>query len=262
MIELVDMPMYKINTLSGDVGDALLQIMRMNEAFRCYCNDCKTESVFSGELSNNLRYVSNLNLLNCENGPTELSFEKRFICQLHNDHVITLSFKVIGSSIQKIGQYPSVADMQSAKYARYQKPLGKAEFAELKKANLLHSFSMNIGAFIYLRRIIENLVLAAYQDNKSECDQECGNFAGLHFDKKVKMLSKYLPPFFTNNPHIYGLISKGVHELSEEECAEYYEMLLSGVLMILEEKEAKDAKLRRQKEIERSLAAAAAKHKK
>ena len=38
-----------------------------------------------------------------------------------------------------------------------------------------------------------------------------------------------------DNANIYAILSKGIHELSEEECLEYYATIKMGIELILDE---------------------------
>ena len=94
---------------------------------------------------------------------------------------------------------------------------------------------IGIGSFVYFRRIIENLVFEKYAEHKesleiSECD-----FSRLKFDKKIETLKDYLPEALVKNKAIYGIVSKGIHELSEEECLDMFQPLLIGIELILDE---------------------------
>ena len=44
-------------------------------------------------------------------------------------------------------------------------------------------------------------------------------------DEKIKTLTGYLPPFIVEQNSIYGILSKGIHELSEEDCLKYYTVI-------------------------------------
>lgn len=258
MIELIQMEMYRPIKLTNHIGQAIISIMSDKDPFRCHCNGCQKESVFIGEASKSLDFSNTISLRSLDDGPEEMTFDKRYICQLDSTHAITIGLRVTKAIIQKIGQFPSVADIKGAEYERYQKILGPSDYSDFKKANLLHSFSMDIGAFVYLRRIIENLVQTTYKDNASQIQSK--DFANLHFDQKVKVLGDYLPNFFTRNTAIYSLLSKGIHELSESECKDYYDTILNGTLMILDEKQAKEEIKKRKAAIEKGLQAAVAAH--
>ena len=73
------------------------------------------------------------------------------------------------------------------------------------------------------------------------------------------MLSDYLPKSLVGNTIFYGIVSKGIHELSEEECLEYFPVMKSFIIMILRhwEKIRKDNE--EEEEISRALNAISSK---
>mgnify|MGYP000798906550 FL=1 len=52
---------------------------------------------------------------------------------------------------------------------------------------------------------------------------------------RIQLLKNYLPDMLTSNSTIYGIISKGIHELSEDDCITYFPVLQECIFMILEE---------------------------
>lgn len=52
------------------------------------------------------------------------------------------------------------------------------------------------------------------------------------------------------NKAIYGIVSKGIHELSEEECLDMFQPLLIGIELILDEVLAQKEKEKREKELQ------------
>ena len=69
------------------------------------------------------------------------------------------------------------------------------------------------------------------------------------------MLKGYLPSVLVDNAQIYGIVSKGIHELSEDECLKYFPILQSCIIMILNMWEQQ----RRQREDEKQMKAALSK---
>ena len=51
--------------------------------------------------------------------------------------------------------------------------------------------------------------------------------------EKIKMLEGYLPDILVKNATIYGILSKGIHELSEEECRKYFPVVKGCIYQIL-----------------------------
>lgn len=156
--------------------------------------------------------------------------------------------------ISKVGQYPSVADFHIGQVRKYSKVLPQDKMREFTKAIGLAANGVGIGSFVYLRRIFEYLVFEAYEVAKSNnptIDETA--FTSGRMNEKIQMLSDYLPDFLVENHHIYGILSKGIHELSEEECKEYFAVLKSSIEMILEERLEKFQKDKYKAEIRNAL---------
>ena len=156
--------------------------------------------------------------------------------------------------ISKVGQYPSVADFHIGQVRKYSKVLPQDKMREFTKAIGLAANGVGIGSFVYLRRIFEYLVFEAYEVAKSNnptIDEAA--FTSGRMNEKIQMLSDYLPDFLVENHHIYGILSKGIHELSEEECKEYFAVLKSSIEMILEERLEKFQKDKYKAEIRNAL---------
>ena len=45
-----------------------------------------------------------------------------------------------------------------------------------------------------------------------------------------------LPEFLVEHFQIYGILSKGIHELAEDECLKYFNVIKEGIELILDEK--------------------------
>ncbi len=55
------------------------------------------------------------------------------------------------------------------------------------------------------------------------------------FKGKINLAKDKLPNFLVENKKIYSVLSKGIHELDENECKEYFPILRSGIEIILDE---------------------------
>ena len=67
------------------------------------------------------------------------------------------------------------------------------------------------------------------------------------------MLKDYLPTILNSNPIFYSIVSKGIHELSEEQCIEYFPVMKQCILMILKQWEEKRKQLEIEAKISKSL---------
>ena len=67
------------------------------------------------------------------------------------------------------------------------------------------------------------------------------------------MLKDALPEILVGNSTVYGIVSKGIHELSEEDCISYFPILKEYIFSIAEEWEAIRVRKLRQKEMNSAL---------
>lgn len=142
--------------------------------------------------------------------------------------------------LKKVGQYPSMADMEFFDLQRYKKVL-KSQYSELTRALGLYASGVGIGAFVYLRRIFEQLAEQAHQNCISRNGWDETSYLQKRFNEKISYLEsfgeKLLPDELSNiKQKLYGLLSKGIHEYSESDCLELFPYLKSAVELILDQK--------------------------
>jgi len=151
-------------------------------------------------------------------------------------------------TIQKVGQFPSYEIGLNTALKKY---LNDEDQSNYKKALVCLSTSYGIGAYAYLRRVIENEIKRIIQD-----------IAGLDFDgaeyvrtayeafkvdfqmsKLIDVVNKYLPGSLKelgDNPIrlLYEQLSGGIHEFTDEQCIEkahYIDVLLNYVIRKINE---------------------------
>lgn len=139
--------------------------------------------------------------------------------------------------VMKIGQLPSLADLQFAEIGKkYDKILPTEDLKNLKKAIGLVAHGAGAGSFVYLRRIFEKLILETYTNNASVIKVNEGDFKKQRMMDKVETLKIFLPSQLVEMKGIYSILSKGVHELTEEECLRYFAPLKLSIELILDQK--------------------------
>jgi hypothetical protein len=154
--------------------------------------------------------------------------------------------------IQKVGQYPSAADLYSAEIKRYRKVLTPEDYNDLRRAVGLSAHG--IGAFVYLRRIFERLIEEAHQTARQASAWDEGRFQQSRMPEKIGLLALYLPGFLVENKSLYSILSKGLHELSEDECLQYFSIVQHGIELILEERIATKEKNERIEQTKKDIA--------
>lgn len=147
-------------------------------------------------------------------------------------------FYVLASEneIQKIGQFPSLASLNIEQIKEYEGVLSREKLKEFIRAIGLRAHGVGIGSFVYLRRIFEFLIEKEHVEAKKEENWDEDLYEKSRIVEKIELLKEYLPEFLIENKDLYGILSLGIHELSEEDCLKYFDALKMGIIEILEEK--------------------------
>lgn len=249
---------YDLNTMTTD---EILNLLFHNSQYKefnkfnnidSYCILCKKHTTFISEDNGGLelkQLYANINLptINSISSPHEKLvkelvetgiFIRTFKCPRHprdNSHNQTFIFKLAGTTLIKIGQFPSIADLSNEEIKKYQR-LDKNIYSELNRAIGLSSHGIGVGSFVYLRRIIENYIVQPKLDdlirNERKTESELNT---LDFKSKINFIKDELPEFLIKNNKIYSVLSKGIHQLSEEECRDYFPILKTSIEIILDE---------------------------
>lgn len=184
-------------------------------------------------------------------------------CKRYEDlFYIFFQVDVENDRFRKVGQNPSVADFHLAKVKKYTKYLGQDRRKEFTKAIGLYANGIGIGSFVYLRRVFESLIFDAGNKLIREGVLSQDDFYPKHMDEKIEAAKSELPDFLVANKSIYGILSKGVHELSEEECLSYFDVVKKGIEMILDEIIEKEQKEKSKNALSSSIATVVGKIKK
>lgn len=86
----------------------------------------------------------------------------------------------------KIGQWPSLADIQFGEMGKkYDKHMSRGDLQEFKRAIGLAAHGVGVGAFVYLRRIFENLIDETYRANKATLGIREADFHGHRMEEST-----------------------------------------------------------------------------
>ncbi len=162
--------------------------------------------------------------------------EYSFKCTRDDSHEMSFYFLIHNNTITKIGQYPSIADVITIDIQKYRKVLGNERYKEFSRAIGLTSHGVGIGAFVYLRRIFENLIEEAHQVQKVIAGWDEDAYQKSRMEEKITLLEDCLPEFLVQNKSLYSILSKGIHELQEDECLASFPITKLGIELILDEK--------------------------
>lgn len=222
-------PLYEQIKIGEADWFAIERLIQTGRALDAFCVECGEHSVFKRSIKNSDTVVDGIDI--------DYGYSHQiFYCARENSHRLNFFILVAENGfIEKVGQNPSVADLNMHDVKKYASVLSRAYFNELKKAIGLAAHGVGVGSFVYLRRIFENLIEEAKAEAAKDDSFDLQTFSIARMNEKIKMLSGYLPPFLVENHQLYGILSKGVHELSEQECLDAFPVVKVGIELILDE---------------------------
>jgi hypothetical protein len=137
-------------------------------------------------------------------------------------------------TLVKIGQHPPHAELVAGRLKAVSKIADPLDMRELRRAAGLISHDAAIGAFVYLRRVFERIIKGAWQ-RAIDAGETLPEPVGLRMPERIAALKNHLPDIVVTNAKVYGILSLGLHELTEEECAQSYPLVEESVIAMLEE---------------------------
>lgn len=222
-------PLYAGFPIGASNEGQLFDLITQQVSIDCFCVGCDQPSVFLLEtqsIGEERRYFQRHDRI----------FTRECICTRKPVHRAYFHFSVQADKLTKIGQSPSLADLSDAELRRYKPVLDKQRFNELSKAVGLASHGVGIGSFVYLRRIFEGLVADASVVASRENGWSQEAFERARMEEKIDLVKDHLPSFLVEQKKVYGVLSLGIHSLSEELCLESFPVVRVGIELMLEEK--------------------------
>lgn len=258
--------LYSPIQLNPERDEKLLERLRFSGvSFDAHCVHCGQTSTFrtlarempedtfaaalkSGALAESAR--KRIEKLVLESG----QFAIHLNCLRRPDHIYSYFFTYDAREglLSKIGQDPSLEDVAGADIERYRHILG-ADFAELRRATGLFAHGIGIGSFVYLRRIFENLVERARQAADTD-DVRKEEILAMRMSERVQELAVHLPPAVVRYKGSYSILSKGIHELTEAECKQYFPVIRAAIITMLEQRYEAEQKAKAEADLDRAMA--------
>ena len=259
--------LYASKEICEDNIADLIDLLKGNVKISAYCKECKQERVFSMKpiehyfmtgpegneeircisLGEEVKSLQNMifstearqkkspaeewKWINWQIANTTRLMKLEYICSMDENHHLDYIVLTTNNSMMKIGQYPSIADMTFPELDAYKHVISKQDRKELGTALGLFASGVGAGSYVYLRRILERLIYQAKENAQDTVNNE--KFEQARMVERIKMLQGYLPDVLIKNTTIYGILSKGIHELSEEECRKYFPVVKECIYQIL-----------------------------
>lgn len=243
MSELITkQPLYHEIDITNMSKPEILDIIFYKGSIDCFCPYCNNSSIFikvpdreQGTKEKAMAenpYSPDIDEKLFKESET---FQINFSCSRNNSHILNIIYKVENNTITKIGQSPSLFDIQKNDFKKYRKVLDN-NYSDLSKAILFYTYNNGVAAFTYIRRILENFFIKnAYEIKKDQPDWDDKKYKECRFKEKINLLKDLLPKTLVNNPSLYSIVSKGIHELEEEECLLYFEAVKKCIFLSLDD---------------------------
>lgn len=240
-----------------------MELLDDKESFNAYCPSCGKEVTFKvskvysrkkmmiklaessytpGEITHDntdsiinqmfTYYNTNYDRINDNNVDKGNLFIKEYKCCLDDKH---RKFEVFywdkqTNKIIKIGEYPSAYDNGNKEYLEKLKKVCSNKEAKdmaqyVNKALIMESNGFGIAALLYMRRAFERLIIISEDKNKSQ--NSCEKMAD-----RIKN-NPLLPEQIKADRRVYNIISEGIHNETEEECMELFNVIKVGFTILL-----------------------------
>lgn len=243
---LIKKPLYTIVKYEDDNLIKGKELINFDTSLDTYCLQCQKHSTFIRKEKDG--HCSDINSW------IDIGlFAINLLCTRKCGQKLTFIFYAKNKTIQKIGQLSSFADLNLYDTKKYSKVLEKKYLQELNKSIGLASHGIGVGSFVYLRRIFEFLIEETYQKAKVIEGWDDKKYQDLKMQDKIKILESQLPSFLVEYKNLYSILSKGIHQLSEDECLESFEIIKIGIEIILDEKIEQQNKEKKLKEASKAL---------
>jgi hypothetical protein len=187
---------------------------------------------------------------------TRTSFDEiSVVCARDDTHVLRFWLRLENMIIMKAGQWPSIADLAIDEIRiRYRSVLNGENWSELYKAAELAAHGEGIGAFVYLRRIIERLMQSRFEEFKAQEAWVADEFDRRQMVEKIEYIGRHLPPYLVVNRQIYAILSSSIQELDSKKCLDFYEVGFRTIMVILQDDLARREELEHERELRQAIA--------
>jgi hypothetical protein len=245
--ELIEMPLYAPLKVSRTAPNMQLQqLFRYSPNFDAFCPECGKHTTWKA-VPRTSGGDSGMRPRTEFMGPFALDMQCGrneahrpvfyFVTDPVRTAVLSEEFSDFDASITKVGQTPSLTDFQKGGLSDFDDAMSKQQRSEFVRAINCAAHGFSVAACVYYRRVFESVLIEARDAHMQQAGiSEWPEFRAARTDERIKMLRDELPAFLSEHPHLYGILSVGVHELSEEECAGELPMLRPAIELIFQDR--------------------------
>lgn len=247
-----EIPLYEMVKLQSLAQKA--QIIGSEKAvFEGFCPQCRKEQPFYLDRDFIIHRKGDVPVSQIVEEKVYKGKERTAYCTRDHSHELRILFDIKGTTLVKIGQLPSLADLGNSEIKRFRGTLAKQDLNELHKAIGLAAHGVGVGSFVYFRRIFERLIQSRFDEFKEIEGWDIDAFRSARMEEKVSIVRNHIPDLLYENRSIYGILSKGIHELNEEECLSAFPILKKSIIFILDDDLRKKEEIRQRAELSAAL---------
>ncbi|WP_140636168.1 hypothetical protein [Methylibium rhizosphaerae] len=293
LVALVELPLYQPHELAGaDPNDQVKRLRLHKGKFDAYCPKCGKSTTWSPIVSNELEARAKqeqasaaLSSHGNSAGPIRHfwagDFGLRISCGRVNVHVADFHFTTTGPSprdrlefskgalaqldptcLVKIGQWPSLTDFQLGNLSNFDEGMSRQQRKEFVRGTNCAAHGFFVASCVYFRRVFESVLLEARAEYMSRHNlEQWPEFDRARTDERIALLREHLPKFMSEHPHLYSVLSLGVHELTEDQCQREVPMLRSAIELIMQDRVTEVRQRRQREQVSKLLAQAIDRHK-
>ncbi|MDP1609830.1 MAG: hypothetical protein Q8M11_02130 [Sulfuritalea sp.] len=276
LLKLVGMPLYdKIELVGDGPNNQIIGLRLYRGKFDAYCPGCDKHSTWTVQVDPELERQARLERAaspiassgHSVGGRTVHNwlgeFKLRIFCARDSRHHGDFYFDTLGTNVVvKVGQFPSLTDFQLGELTEFEGGMSKQQRQEFVRATNSTAHGFNVAACVYFRRVFESVLLEARNEYMVQNDLAVWQeFLDARTDVRIRMLRDYLPSFMSDHHQLYGVLSLGVHELTEEQCARELPMLRKAIELIMRDRVTAARQKREREEISKLVAQAVDRHK-
>jgi hypothetical protein len=216
--------------------------------FRGYCPWCRSDSIFK------LRNAS----FRQQSFPLDRGAQGFYTipcrCVQNDAHDVTFFIRVFEDKVEKCGQSPSQADIELGNVKDLRKVASAEDGTELVRAIGLAAHGIGIGAFVYIRRVFERVIRRRFTEIREAMGWPEDALDRKRMDDCIDMMRDHLPDFLVENKRLYGILSLHIHELTEEDCRDFFDVAIKSIKFILHDEQRKREEEAERREVTTAIA--------
>ncbi len=275
LLKLVGMPLYDRVTLAGDDPNKQIRALRLYRGKHDgYCPGCGKHTTWSTVVGHELEQQAKMEDVSSPIASGGFSgrkmahnwqgkFKLQMVCARNAQHYGDFYFDTIDpDTVVKVGQFPSLTDFQLGDLSEFEEGMSTRQRQEFVRATNSAAHGFNVAACVYYRRVFESVLLEARDEYMAQHGLTVWKeFMESRTDERVRLLRDHLPKFMSDHPQLYGVLSLGVHELTEEECAGELPILRKAIELIMRDRVTAARQKREREEVSKLVAQAVNRHK-